>query len=130
MDLVDVELKENLPIGIIIDSEIKTLDRVGFNLALSGLDFETCVTMDCVREVVRLSPIEIIIAERNFHGGCISDIVELSRSSGKKFKVALWAERRNGITNRMLEMAGISAILIKNHPFDRILKRVEKLRAE
>lgn len=127
MDLSDVELRENLPIGILVDSNPRILDKQQFQFALSGIDFETCATMACVREVVRLSPIQVILAERNFSGGTISDIVSLARDSEKKFKVVLWAEKRDGLTIEILKKAGITCIILKNQPFDKILSRVKTI---
>lgn len=131
MDLNDVELMESLPTGIILDANIKDLDRFGYSFSLSGLDFETCVTFSCAKEVVRFSPIKIIIAEKQFVGGDIGDLVDLSRSSGKYFKVVLWTDSRAGFAkNEILQQKGISAILLKDQPFDKILKKVKDLLTE
>lgn len=125
MDLTDVELRENLPVGILLDSDTKALDRFGYSFALSGVDLETCVTFSCVKEVIRLSPVQVIIAEREFVGGTISDLVELRRQREKSFKIFLWTEKRNGLTNSIISKAGINGIILKTHPFDKVLKKVK-----
>ena len=127
MDLNDVELMETLPKGIIVDSNIKNLDKFGYSFALSGIDFETCVTYSCVKEVVRFSPIKLIISEIEFVGGNIADIVNLSRTSEKFFKVMIWTDKKVSITDEILEKTGIAGYIIKNQPFDEILQIVNEL---
>lgn len=130
MDLNDVELMELLPIGIIVDSNIKTLDKFGYSFALSGIDFETCVTLPCVKEVVRFSPIKIVITEAQFTGGTIADIVNLSKVSEKKFRVVLWTDKKVFIKNDILEKSGIDGLIQKNEPFEKILKKVKEIIAK
>lgn len=124
MDLNDVELMESLPTGIIVDSSIKILDKFGYSFALSGLDFETCCTFDCVKEVVRFSPIKVIIAEMKFVGGTIADLISLSKSSEKYFSVILWSEDRVDVTKDALNQVGISDMVLKSQPFEKMLKKV------
>lgn len=127
MDISDIELMESLPIGILVDSNIKSLDKYGYNFALSGVDFETCVTLACVTEVVKFSPIKIIISEKEFVGGSIVDLVNLSRTSEKHFNVVLWTESKLKLSNEFLKRAGIAAVIDKSQPFDKILKKIKQL---
>lgn len=127
MDLNDVELMESLPVGVLVDSSIKTLDKFGYSFTLSGIDFETCVTMACVSEVVRFSPIKIIITEKDFVGGTIADIVKLSKTSEKNFGVVLWTDKKDVSDEELLSMPGIIAVIHKSLPFDKILKKIKEL---
>lgn len=127
MDLNDVELMEILPTGIILDNNIKDLDKFGYSFSLSGIDLETCVTFACAKEVVRFSPVKVVIAEKNFVGGTIADMVALSRSSEKYFKTILWMEKKENLTDEILAKIGISGILYKEWPFEKMLKKVKEI---
>lgn len=127
MDLNDVELMESLPTGVIIDNNIKDLDKFGYSFALSGIDVETCVTFACAKEVVRFSPVKIVIAEKSFVGGTIADVVDLARSSEKHFKIVLWTDRRDHLTDDLLLKVGIAGLIYKDWPFEKMLKKVKDI---
>ena len=127
MDIGDVDLMELLPVGILVDSNIRTLDKFGYSFSLKGIDFETCVTMACVKEVVRFGSIELVIAEKNFFGGSIDDIVKLSKSSERNFKVVLWTDGKDTTDEELLATPGIIAVIHKALPFDKMFKKISQL---
>lgn len=128
MDINDIELMECLPIGIIIDSNVKSLDKFGYSFALSGIDFETCVTYACAKEILRFSPIRIVICSKDFVGGNVADVLALTQVSNKLIKTVLWAEEEKDLPSRkIIQSYGFHDIIIKTHPFSKILKKIRKI---